>query len=258
MSLISSMRHVSAALLMAAAAMIASPASAQRGIDIDNPDNRQLIVCTLGQACAGNSLSVVNDAFYGSATVGGDTVQYFGNKQVFIYNEGVVSFDNELPTGPAGASVVGGLESLGSGDWFAPGLSNTTAFAFDDGFGKIRVQWGATLNSSNFSFAIFGTNVIATPFVRFGYAGFPPTLPLGAVTGYNYTPFSGVISGTNPNDGVNAPYDENLAGFDLRYAGSSLATTTVVPEPGVWALMILGFGLAGAALRRRESVLTRA
>ena len=244
---------------MAAAAMIASPASAQRGIDIDNPGSPLLIVCTLGQACAGNSLSSINDAFYSSATVGAETVRYFGNKQVFIYNEGVVSFDNELPTGLTGASVVGGLASLGSGDWFAPGLSNTLAFAFNNGLGKIRVQWGAALDSLDFSFAIQRRNLVSnpTPFVQFGYSGDPPGYPPGLVTGYNYTPFSGVISGTNPNDGVNAPYDETLAGFDLRYAGSSLATTTVVPEPGTWALMILGFGLAGAALRRRESVLTR-
>ena len=36
----------------------------------------------------------------------------------------------------------------------------------------------------------------------------------------------------------------------------SLATPTGVPEPATWAMMISGFGLAGAALRRRRQVLT--
>lgn len=30
----------------------------------------------------------------------------------------------------------------------------------------------------------------------------------------------------------------------------------VVPEPGTWALLILGFGFAGAVLRRRRSTVS--
>lgn len=37
-------------------------------------------------------------------------------------------------------------------------------------------------------------------------------------------------------------------GFDVK------AVTSAVPEPATWALMIGGFGLAGAALRRRRTV----
>jgi hypothetical protein len=32
----------------------------------------------------------------------------------------------------------------------------------------------------------------------------------------------------------------------------------VIPEPGTWALMILGFGGSGAMLRRRRHALARA
>ena len=39
---------------------------------------------------------------------------------------------------------------------------------------------------------------------------------------------------------------------DFSYEGSALAG--VVPEPGVWALMILGFGIVGGAMRRRKSL----
>jgi hypothetical protein len=42
--------------------------------------------------------------------------------------------------------------------------------------------------------------------------------------------------------------------------GEALSNISVaaVPEPGAWALMILGFGAAGAVLRRRRTVLTLA
>ena len=33
---------------------------------------------------------------------------------------------------------------------------------------------------------------------------------------------------------------------------------TAVPEPSAWAIMLLGFGLAGGALRRRGGVARRA
>ena len=50
---------------------------------------------------------------------------------------------------------------------------------------------------------------------------------------------------------------------DVRYAGPLLgldrqSLTGGVPEPGTWALLIVGFGLTGAALRRRRSALVPA
>ena len=126
-------------VLLAAAIGMAGPAMAQRGIDIDNDADPVLTICSLGSACAGNSLanSPANQAFYGSTVVGAVTVQYFEVQQVFIYREGVVSFGAELPSD---ASVAGGLASLGAGNWFAPGLGAATdAIAFDHGFGKIQI-----------------------------------------------------------------------------------------------------------------------
>ena len=61
---------------------------------------------------------------------------------------------------------------------------------------------------------------------------------------------------------MRAAYDINEAG-QITGAGylngrqsafilTPIKTTAAVPEPGVWALMILGFGAAGASLRRRR------
>jgi hypothetical protein len=42
--------------------------------------------------------------------------------------------------------------------------------------------------------------------------------------------------------------------FDYWNAAGPNPFTTAVPEPASWAMMIAGFGLAGAAARRRASV----
>lgn len=44
----------------------------------------------------------------------------------------------------------------------------------------------------------------------------------------------------------------SMTATDIAKYGVSITT---VPEPGAWALMILGFGAAGAALRRRRPIL---
>ncbi|MBL8555957.1 MAG: PEP-CTERM sorting domain-containing protein [Phenylobacterium sp.] len=49
---------------------------------------------------------------------------------------------------------------------------------------------------------------------------------------------------------LDAPYQVNSITVSYQVSGPSSAG---VPEPGAWALMILGFGGAGAALRRRKA-----
>lgn len=51
-------------------------------------------------------------------------------------------------------------------------------------------------------------------------------------------------------DGIEQPYELTY----LNYYGGSVSFA-YVPEPAAWALMITGFGLAGAALRRRRAIL---
>ena len=46
----------------------------------------------------------------------------------------------------------------------------------------------------------------------------------------------------------------NIAARDAFCVDGCPTTTTTVPEPGAWALMILGFGGAGAMIRRRQAV----
>ena len=267
-------RAAGAAVFLAATIAFAGPAMAGRGIQADASGTPAIpnAGCTLGTSCTGYDLPVVvndfGDEFYRSATSGADHVEYFNNRQIFFYKEGVVSFDQELPLT---ASVAGGLASLGNGDWFAVSFGAATdMFAFEDPNGQFRVNWGPNqgvvlqegVNCDAFGFCEIDPIIQDAAFQlliqsyffsnsetpRVDYRYLDGVTPANVVSGFNYTPYVGGYSGPNPNDTA-TDY------IDLRFGGSRNAggATAAVPEPGVWALMILGFGLAGAAVRRRRA-----
>jgi hypothetical protein len=60
----------------------------------------------------------------------------------------------------------------------------------------------------------------------------------GVGSGWTAGPFVGAV------DNVSFTFGQETSTFNFE--------VSAVPEPGVWALMITGFGLAGAALRRRS------
>jgi hypothetical protein len=63
--------------------------------------------------------------------------------------------------------------------------------------------------------------------------------------------FSGVVPEFADDDGDNALDSFAATGFSATFSGA-------IPEPGTWALMIMGFGGAGAMLRSRRRALASA
>jgi hypothetical protein len=71
--------------------------------------------------------------------------------------------------------------------------------------------------------------------------------------------YNGSIAANAPNplrrDIVNNPslfWEERNRGLSWQIEGSPVSTGGV-PEPAIWAMLIAGFGLTGAAMRRRRS-----
>ena len=64
--------------------------------------------------------------------------------------------------------------------------------------------------------------------------------------------FVGISPGSNPASSSERYNLDNMR-FGVARVGSA---TPGVPEPAAWGLMILGFGLAGAAVRRRRALAT--
>jgi PEP-CTERM motif len=48
--------------------------------------------------------------------------------------------------------------------------------------------------------------------------------------------------------------DNTVGSYDPRSGVQVIATSGAVPEPASWAMLIAGFGLTGAAMRRRKAV----
>lgn len=68
--------------------------------------------------------------------------------------------------------------------------------------------------------------------------------------------FYGVIDTANPFTGVrfgNTSTGSDTFGFDQLTIGDLGQVTGAVPEPSTWAMLLLGFGFIGGALRRRRS-----
>jgi hypothetical protein len=97
----------------------------------------------------------------------------------------------------------------------------------------------------------------------------PPAFTLPAWVGaLNFTPFVETIAGTRGFVTYSAFFTPTNAGsFTLAFTGSGggnvnigpiidnvLVTQGAIPEPASWAMLIAGFGLVGAASRRRRAV----
>ena len=111
--------------------------------------------------------------------------------------------------------------------WSLGQLNRQASFVFDRPF---SIQAGGPSNEYS------GTSIIGVGNTVFGIEGNGVIRFTGPVTS---------ISWTNPQE-------EDWYGFTVGYG------SVVVPEPGTWALMIVGFGAAGAVLRRRRTLATAA
>lgn len=146
------------------------------------------------------------------------------------------------------AGAVQALDAAGAGHILVTGIPNTTATGFAlETVLQARldmIQPGLT-NASllRFSYQDFFTRLAADP-LSFRV---PPITEAGACFD-SRTPVGGKIdcSGFFSVDGIHpiAPIQAAIFREVVQVAG--------VPEPASWALMIGGFGLVGAALRRRQ------
>ena len=156
-------------------------------------------------------------------------------------NDGHPSFASfgDHTTGTGQMMIVNGSEVGGLRVWFEnniPVLQNTTYF-FSTWISTVFPQSPAQLD-----FSINGSAI-------------GPTFTAPSTTGVWQQFFASWNSGSNTTANI-ALVNQNLAftGNDFALDDIQLDTRAPVPEPGTWAMMIMGFGAAGALLRRRRTL----
>jgi hypothetical protein len=129
--------------------------------------------------------------------------------------------------------TIGGSQRSGTSDGFFLGFS-----------------FASTTTMLNYGFNFSGSDIVA----------FPTATTTGVTT-------SSGISGTNPFAAYSIFFTAGTAGSLKFNIGTNsadnvgpllddvkLSINARVPEPAAWAMMLAGFGLVGAAMRRREKV----
>lgn len=248
-----------AAAVMMSLGVLAPPAWATRDIIYDiSPQS--ITSCSVGASCTGDSLGgfahFVNIPF----------------SQIYIYKQGIVSFDAELPANS---------RDFGNVTYFAPGYSPDANYQL----GLVETNsysggaWGFVVNFYAADATVtlptsegVGTTPLFQFFIapespysntigaNFFYPGADPVA--GALTGYNVFGTSNGVTNSNgldygaSNFPITLTSDDGYSNFTatdafhiVRNAVTPPATPGV-PEPGTWAMMILGFGIIGARMRR--------
>lgn len=223
---------------------------------------RQLAIAALTTLCASTAQAALvlhQSAFIGAPThvngfEGAGSYHLFNTPYV---EDGIqVTFDAHLGGAPyLGQVYVGnGSGVTGSHGWFAdPGTP---------GFTVIRLQNGQAFGAIQFTMASTWTEGQPTLLYQLRNQGsIVVEGSAGAVAQYNdgvrTLGFSGIVIDEVRLQQPNQPAVFGAVNVRDGEVLDNIAVGQPVPEPAAWALLILGFGSVGAALRRRGAAPAR-
>jgi hypothetical protein len=236
--------------VLATAAALALPASANAAVTIYFGEN------TLPSGTVSGDPETARNAFLAALSAGVSTENFDGfadgvapSSLTFSGSAGTID-----ATIAAGSGLVTGAPCCGR---FA--TSGSSLFDVSDSF-------LITFNSPIAAFGFYGTDIgdfsgqVTITLLRSGQPDETLTVP-NTINGPDGSLlFYGLIDSANPFTGLtfgNTSAGNDYFGFDDLTVGdvNQVAPAPAVPEPGSWALLILGFATTGSALRREKTKL---
>jgi hypothetical protein len=138
-----------------------------------------------------------------------------------------------------------------NGTFGAPGGTLTGTFTTNDAITQVTAV--DLFSSSNGAFQGFEYDDVATIDSQREPNSFRITLnPVPGHTDQLQLVFTPALTIAGSAIGTNSFEHQDFQGSGNRILSGTVKVSAAVPEPASWALMIAGFGLAGAALRTRR------
>jgi hypothetical protein len=169
-----------------------------------------------------------------------------------------------------GIAAPGSFVNYGGGPLTLSGATfttNGTLFVIDPGYYGSAYPNGGFLNADYAGVDTITATVPSTTAVGFDIGGLagPQIFTIGTSDGGSFVLSTGdSITGTNSLDFFGVTTSAPITSLTVTYADGSYGAldnfsfgTSAVPEPTTWAMILVGFGLAGAAVRSsRKQALT--
>ncbi len=201
--------------------------------------------------------AAVSSALLASAAPAGATVFFYFDPGLATPDAGyTVINDFEVDAGVTGVYQIKSPPSDSNGAPPANSSPTGTKYLSVLGGGSATILFSPT-SGFQFDWGSIDTYNTLTIFTNFGYGVVIP----GALGN-----FANPANGNQLSAGTNGRFtvvsddpSEYFTGIKLESSSNSfeidnLAVAGVVPEPATWGLMILGFGAAGALIRRRRAM----